>query len=261
MRCNNCGWNNPEGTNRCEKCNAPLSGSMVQEPSNSPQGNNNAKENISETVQGKKAEGSYIDEDTKERETADEKDMKKCPECGYPVLDTYETCPNCKTPLKKSGEQNSKNCPKCGEILNTDANFCSACGYSFKRHNETAEGNGKQKAKDQPNPQETVMWAPGTETGGFTLERITYTEEKTEEELVFNKNANETGLNRDNLDPGNNTITSKQQAKIEFSNGQWYITDTSSLKTTFLRAGEPTPIKDGDIIVMGNKKFRFKTSR
>lgn len=26
MRCNNCGWDNPDGSTKCEKCNAPLQG-------------------------------------------------------------------------------------------------------------------------------------------------------------------------------------------------------------------------------------------
>ena len=29
MRCKNCGWNNPAGNEKCEKCNAPLAGSMI----------------------------------------------------------------------------------------------------------------------------------------------------------------------------------------------------------------------------------------
>jgi len=30
MRCNNCGWNNPQGNAKCEKCNVPLRGSMIR---------------------------------------------------------------------------------------------------------------------------------------------------------------------------------------------------------------------------------------
>ena len=29
MRCNNCGWENNPGNMKCEKCNAPLKGSMI----------------------------------------------------------------------------------------------------------------------------------------------------------------------------------------------------------------------------------------
>ena len=32
MRCTNCGWENPEGAQRCEKCNSPLVGAPVYEP-------------------------------------------------------------------------------------------------------------------------------------------------------------------------------------------------------------------------------------
>lgn len=32
MRCNNCGWENPDGNQKCEKCNAPLQGGGVSAP-------------------------------------------------------------------------------------------------------------------------------------------------------------------------------------------------------------------------------------
>lgn len=32
MRCKNCGWDNPDGSLKCQKCNAPLKGSMLYVP-------------------------------------------------------------------------------------------------------------------------------------------------------------------------------------------------------------------------------------
>lgn len=65
-------------------------------------------------------------------------------------------------------------------------------------------------------------------------------------------------LNRDNLEPGNNTITGKQQAMIEYIDGDWYITNKSTQETTFLLIKGSLKLNDGDIIVMGDRKFCFK---
>lgn len=64
-------------------------------------------------------------------------------------------------------------------------------------------------------------------------------------------------LNRAVLEPDNNTITSKLQAMLEFRDGAWYITDGSDHETTFVRASGPVKLEKGDIILMGNRKFKF----
>ena len=64
-------------------------------------------------------------------------------------------------------------------------------------------------------------------------------------------------VNRAVLEPENNTITSKVQATFEFRDGEWYITDGSDQQTTFVRAAGPVKLEQGDIILMGNRKFIF----
>jgi hypothetical protein len=64
-------------------------------------------------------------------------------------------------------------------------------------------------------------------------------------------------LNRANLDPENQTITSKVQAQLTCEDGQWYIQDKSAQHTTFIYAGEKTALKEGDVILMGNRQFVF----
>lgn len=64
-------------------------------------------------------------------------------------------------------------------------------------------------------------------------------------------------LNRNNTDPDNGTISQKVQAIITHENGQWYIKDESAYKTTYIYAGEKTPIKSGDVILMGSRRFIF----
>lgn len=64
-------------------------------------------------------------------------------------------------------------------------------------------------------------------------------------------------LNRGNLDPNNVTISQKLQAVMTKKNGKWYIKDQSTYKTTYILASEDVALKDGDVILMGNRRFVF----
>lgn len=64
MRCNNCGWTNPEGLSKCQKCNQTLS---VSEPS-TPK----------EVVTFEKKES-----------------LGRCEKCGYPLAEDADFCPSC----------------------------------------------------------------------------------------------------------------------------------------------------------------------
>lgn len=62
-------------------------------------------------------------------------------------------------------------------------------------------------------------------------------------------------LNRKNLDEKNMTITSKVQAEIELKNGKCFIRNKSEMKTTFIQVNEQIELKNGDVILMGDRKF------
>jgi len=67
MRCQNCGWDNPQENTKCEKCNVPLSSSTD---------NNRERNNSSEAFEPRKTE-------------------QGCPECGYPMKPSDKKCPQC----------------------------------------------------------------------------------------------------------------------------------------------------------------------
>ena len=71
--------------------------------------------------------------------------------------------------------------------------------------------------------------------------------------------SSEVVLNRQNTEPDNRTITSKQQALLTFENGRWYIEDRSAFKSTFIRVTGKTELHDGDIVAMGDREFEFST--
>ncbi|HVV02958.1 MAG TPA: FHA domain-containing protein [Puia sp.] len=78
--------------------------------------------------------------------------------------------------------------------------------------------------------------------------------------LSFTYEQSSIQLNRDNLDPGNPSITGKVQAELTFEDGAWRLKDRSELQTTFLLASDPTPLADGDILLIGDRKFIFSST-
>lgn len=67
-------------------------------------------------------------------------------------------------------------------------------------------------------------------------------------------------LNRGAIDPLNNSISSKKHAVIENIKGNWFISDHSSNKATFIQLIEETKIAHNTKLVLGNKIFRFMLS-
>lgn len=115
----------------------------------------------------------------------------------------------------------------------------------------------------RPQPQPEPQPEPEPEVFYCSLKPMTRTNEP-EEALIKKEYETGTGtvvLNRDNTEPGNFSITSREQAVLTCENGEWFIEDHSSLQTTFVRVARKTPIKDGDIVLMGDREFVFSTKK
>ena len=213
MRCNNCGWENPDGAQRCEKCNSPLGGGNVYEP---------------------KAEEPQAPMNSTVREPMDTFERKEsghnCPECGFPLREGAQSCPNC-------GKQFGA--PAAGPAGAPFVAPAAAAGFAAKYGatvNPWSNPNAGKVFKLQPVPWDNE---PGE------LPAMTYT-------------GAVVGLNRENTDPTNNSITSKTQAEIINENGKWFIEDKSAQQSTFVHAGRKIELADGDIIILGNRRFVFK---
>lgn len=66
MRCNNCGWANPEGLSKCQKCNQTLRASEILDAPKA-------------IIAPQKSEES----------------VGRCLKCGYPLVEVADYCPNC----------------------------------------------------------------------------------------------------------------------------------------------------------------------
>ena len=173
MRCNNCGWENPDGSQKCEKCNAPFE--HTEEANPTPE----------MPLGGTLREGSA------------------------PISEEPASHPNGSDAVEIGGTV-----PPWMQMQILQTGSCKLIPMV-----------------NMPNERHLLS---EIELQGDSIE-----------------------LKRDNLEPNNNTISQKSQAILVFEDGQWYIEDKSSYQTTYIHAAGKTPIKSGDIILMGNRRFTF----
>ena len=215
MRCTNCGWENPEGAQRCEKCNSPLASDIVYDS------------------EGEREEGVVK---TTVRETDEpirvHLNDNLCPDCGFPLREGVVRCPNC-------GKEFSPSSPK-------------PVGAPYIAPPPAAGRPSRFESTVNP-------WSNPTVGKTFQLQPIAW-ENETGEILPLNFTGTLIELKRDNTDPANNTITSKTQAEITNDNGKWFIEDKSAQQSTFIHAGRRMELSDGDVIVLGNRRFIFKVT-
>ena len=90
----------------------------------------------------------------------------------------------------------------------------------------------------------------------FTLKPVAFQNEQVQYQPITFSGDNVV-LNRQNTDPNNNTITSKEQAVIVHKADGWYIENRSAGNTTFVQVNREMKINPGDVIVLGNRAFEF----
>lgn len=217
MRCNNCGWENPDGSTKCEKCNAPLGGGEMNHATYG-------------TARETGAPPAYSLNKTVNEAVAFEQPIPQgqnvCPQCGYPMRPGVSVCPNCQNDVT---------------------------------HHEAQPRQVPNVQKPIQNQGTVNPWIQVSSADKCILEPIPQIGIETPERLQLKGEVHD--LNRDNLDPENQTITSKVQAQLTCENGQWFISDKSSQHTTFIYAGKKTSLQDGDVILMGNRQFIFHTDK
>lgn len=237
MRCRNCGWENDLGALKCDKCNAPLNGSMVDNRQPFSIESNSSDLNLKKTV--------------RECDTPHDLNdgLEKCINCGYLYNPEMGDCPNCgnnqnriipdeKDHADESSKKNSLvKCPVCHEMVPSKFNFCANCGKPFKM--------------GTVNP-----WAKPQNMASCSLTPIAWEDEEMIPSAI-QYSGNTIILNRDNTDPNNNSITSREQAILTYDDGTWYIEDKSQLQTTYLHVSKRTKLEDGAIVILGNRRFIF----
>ncbi|TXH58577.1 MAG: hypothetical protein E6Q89_03115 [Bacteroidia bacterium] len=294
MKCKNCGTHNSDQALKCQNCNAPLDGSMVE--SRNPTSKNhgmvvckNCKtSNPSDALKCRNCnaplDGSMVAEAKaktipgqvlcKNCKSANPADALKCMNCNAPLDGSMAIQHDKKkTPIEKSGKidksttsihhsaDKQRVCPHCSYPNQATAVACVRCHTSLnidKTPTPKAIVEGPIKpAKNKEAMGLTVNpWAEQPITPDKYHLIPLKSDFTASGEPIHLKEGNN-NLNRANLDPGNTSITSNSQAVIKHAGEKWILEDTSSMKTTFVKVNGPTDLNDGDIILMGNKLFRF----
>lgn len=282
MRCNNCGYDNDANVSVCVKCGHQLSADTGYAPNYGGGANPMPRPTVigarpgEEPVSRPTVVGAAGMTEPTPRPTrvmnnqefdqqmgvAQVQGAKACPSCGYPVVDGFSICPSCgasmpndkpveveERPAQLSKTVESKpeegldyvtTCDHCGKDISPTFQHCPYCGEKihqktvFVRHHKI----------DPPKPKCSLTIIP-----------------EEDEQIAANVNNYEGAsvyLNRDNTEPNNRSITSKKQAELISEDGKWYLVNHSELCTTSVEANRKIEIQSGDIIILGDRRFKFE---
>ncbi|MBQ4408726.1 MAG: zinc ribbon domain-containing protein [Bacteroidales bacterium] len=266
MRCNYCGMQNDDSAAVCSNCGRPLQqaqrqGAVSPQPSVIPH-----RPTILEP------DGGYTQQQP--NQSYGQVPQSNCSKCNYPLQPGVSICPNCNTPVKGSAQPTIQPQPQANSgnhrptVIGTLTNDQPQQPFQPQPQNQSdgvsfntngPQPNNIQRPKNNSPFKGTVniydnpMGMFQTE---FTLTPIKRNNERHEfSPIVFD--GDEVELNRNNLEHNNMSITSQTQAVITCEDGRFYITDKSEFKTTFVQAKDKIEIKDGDVVLMGNRMFEF----
>lgn len=177
----------------------------------------------------------------------------KCSYCGYfPILNSVTECPQCKKPILPREEHKDD---VASEAMQSQDNPGFNNVYEKPEIESKVEAQGTICRPFYLNTTEENRTEPEI-NATFKLTLIPEDGEQTTA-VTKQYKGNEVLLNRDNTEPSNLSITSKEQALIKYEEGQWYVENRSQLKTTYVVVDRRIELHDGDVVILGNRKFRF----
>ncbi len=293
MRCNNCGFENAPDAHHCVKCNMLLDGAETKraERATPPSRQEPPAERKETFFAGtiadsppptdrgaayQPADHGAVPPSSSQptlRDEAASAPLISCPhpDCGYPYSSELKACPRCQRPADAAsyaadaGKSAATAKPATAKPA-TEPN-ASAAAKQAAAAKLTAETMPAAPAK--PNPIKgtidpyRIKAAPEPPPPSCWLLPVTKAGEKPAEApgpVALSFTPPSIDLNRDTLEPGNTSITGKVQAQLTFKDGAWQLKDQSELQTTFLQVSTETTLKEGDIILFGDRKFIFSRS-
>lgn len=280
MRCDYCGWNNLDGAERCVKCNQILP-EEISEP----------EVVVEAPVQGVEKATPYADpratvvfqNDISANNSVENTSSDCfCPECGYPFGDDGVTeCANCGFILKPVEQVSA---PATEPVVAPANHPMQQTVRDFGAHHSQ---KSQEASPNTPNPvvdfKRTIMDAGVATTFNKQAMKQTVRDLNTVDIPQVEPQASQieekhrllpvdnfdgksdaiilespTTLNRANVDPENPTIDAAGHASIEQRDGEWYIKSISSTQHVYISTSRELKLEQGDIVVLGNKKFIFQ---
>lgn len=236
MRCLNCGWDNNPNDHKCLKCGQLLSKGISR------------TENDSEPtdLKGNESRPTVLSANTNKLEP------KPTVIFSSPNNGSDQSAPDKRaTVIFQSGAPSANE----GTSENSSSTIiieCPFCGYPASQG--VCPNCGKNKNRN------TVMQTRGRNVpvaAGCSLTIIPEYNESFEPKRLEYQGEQIT-LNRSNTEPANLSITSKIQAELTYEDGKWFISDKSEYETTYIQVQGKMELKPGDIILLGDRRFKFE---
>ena len=254
MRCDNCGWNNPEGLAKCQKCN--------QELRSAP--------NFNQTVMDPTREHSAPVREIGESVT--------CVRCGYPLSAANSYCPNCGTQVPQTSPTpspaaslNAKTVRVLPEELMMENSPEALKATVREIPVELLSDNPTQNHIDNAKtvrvlPEELlqddqVASTPTSvsvepELPGFRLVPMDNFDGQLPQTLSFS--GDEVSVERKDIPGADASIGEDVQVSFEYENGQWAVFEKGGRPVVYVAATHKVWLRPGDIIVVGNRRFIFE---
>jgi hypothetical protein len=182
-----------------------------------------------------------------------------------PAWDELVTPPPA-SPSTKAGT----NCPACSYLMRPGEILCAKCGTNIALYRAAPADNTKAVPADPiktvpadstrtvpADPIKTVRRVVPEAKRGFRLVAVSLHDDAETKSIPLE--GEHVVLNRELLDSQNNSISRSGHASLTFRDGEWWLDNLSSLKSTFVQVNGPVRIQPGDSILLGDKLFRFKT--
>lgn len=287
MRCVNCGYDNEPSRDVCLKCGSHLypdegydylqrndSNYGVQEPRQTvvfsgdtpPNGGSQLKKTIAQDQEAPQASAAYGPKATVAQDAPMQNAPELCPRCHYLMSGNF--CANCgyeyrdaaapaaETPVAGDKveidpqwlKSRHNTCTKCGAEVPADFKYCPYCAEPII----PVTVNPFAEKADEPAVEATTVV-----THRFSLTPLDGNGHDLPDVRTLEFKEPSMILNRDNTAPGKLTITSKEQAEIRCDEGRWELKNCSEYNSTFVAACRPLELLSGDIILLGDQRFRF----
>lgn len=293
MRCDYCGWNNPDGAERCVKCNQLL-------PEEMPEPEVAVEAPVQEVEEPKiyaDPRATVVFQNSSVVEAPAENAVSDCfcPECGYPFSSADVTeCVNCGFKLKPV-EPAPAPVADVTPVVVPVATPEPAVAPKNNQMQQTVRDFGAYNQQTQATPAQAPIHAPAAEFKRTVMDtgRIVPSKREQMKQTVRDLNAIEipqikpqtvqveekhcllpmenfdgksekialeatTTLNRANVDPENPTIDASGHASLVEKDGEWYIKNISKSQHVYISTSREIKLEKGDIVVIGNKKFIFQ---
>jgi hypothetical protein len=115
---------------------------------------------------------------------------------------------------------------------------------------------GVDSGKSPVNPSKTVRRVVPAATSDYRLVPISLADESEGKPIPIPDKG--IVLDRELLDPANNSISRNGHARLTLVNGEWWLENQSPARTTYVQVGDRVRLKKGDVILLGDRLFRFE---